>query len=161
MGQNSQKGLGENTLDRAQVLESALCFGWIDGQASKFDDQYWLQRYSPRRPKSIWSKINVENTLALIAQGRMRPARLRQVELAQADGRWAAAYEPPSRISVPDDLQAQLDAKPEALDFFNALNATNRYAILFRIHHAKRPETRAARIKKFVEMLLKHEKIYP
>lgn len=157
----AKKGSGITTLDHAQALESALCFGWIDGQADKFDDPYWLQKFTPRRPKSIWSKINVDKVQVLISEGRMRPAGLRQVELAQADGRWAAAYEPPSRISVPDDLQAELDAKPDALAFFNALNATNRYAILFRIHNAKRPETRAARIKKFIDMLSKHEKIYP
>ena len=157
----AKKGSGKTTLDRAQALENALCFGWIDGQADKFDEQYWLQRYSPRRPKSIWSKINVDQALALIAQGKMRPAGLRQVELAQADGRWEAAYEPPSRISVPDDLQAELDANPQALAFFNTLNSTNRYAILFRIHHAKRPETRTARIKKFIDMLNRQEKIYP
>ena len=157
----SKKGSGITTLDHAQALESALCFGWIDGQADKFDEQYWLQKFSPRRPKSIWSKINVDKALALIAQGKMRPAGLRQVELAQADGRWDAAYEPPSRISVPDDLQAELDANPDALAFFNTLNSTNRYAILFRIHHAKRPETRVARIKKFIDMLNRQEKIYP
>ena len=157
----AKKGSGKTTLDRAQALENALCFGWIDGQADKFDEQYWLQRYSPRRPKSIWSKINVDQALALIAQGKMRPAGLRQVELAQADGRWEAAYEPPSRISVPDDLQAELDANPQALAFFNTLNSTNRYAILFRIHQAKRPETRTARIKKFIDMLNRQEKIYP
>jgi uncharacterized protein YdeI (YjbR/CyaY-like superfamily) len=157
----AKKGSGITTLDHAQALESALCFGWIDGQGGKFDDQFWLQKFTPRRPKSIWSKINVDKVQALIAEGRMRPAGLRQVELAQADGRWAAAYDSPSRISVPDDLQAELDANPEAFAFFNALNATNRYAILFRIHNAKRPETRAARIKKFIDMLIRHEKIYP
>ena len=157
----AKKGSGITTLDYPQVLESALCFGWIDGQASKFDEQYWLQKFTPRRPKGMWSKINVDKALALIAQGRMRPAGLKQVELAQADGRWAAAYEPPSRISVPDDFQAELDANPQALAFFTTLNSTNRYAILFRIHHAKRPETRAARIKKFIDMLNRQEKIYP
>ncbi len=145
----------------AEALESALCYGWIDGQKATFDEQYWLQKFSPRRPRSIWSKANCEKAMALIEAGRMQPAGLRQVELAKADGRWDQAYAAQSKIEVPDDLQSELDKNPTAKEFFNTLNSVNRYAILFRIQTAKKAETRAARIKKFVEMLARHETIYP
>jgi uncharacterized protein YdeI (YjbR/CyaY-like superfamily) len=144
-----------------EALESALCYGWIDGQKAAFDENYWLQRFTPRGPKSRWSKINCDKVLELIAQGRMQPAGLRQVELAQVDGRWEAAYDSQSRMMVPDDLQSELDKNPPARDFFNGLDSVNRYAVLYRIQTAKKPETRVARIQKFVEMLAKQQKIYP
>ncbi len=142
-------------------LESALCYGWIDGQKASFDDRYWLQKFTPRRPKSIWSRINCEKATALIAQGRMHPAGLRQVELAKADGRWEQAYGSQSKITIPADFQSELDKNPQAQAFFSTLDSANRYAILFRIETAKRTETRTARIQKFIEMLSKGEKIHP
>lgn len=145
----------------AEALESALCYGWIDGLKAAFDAGYWLQRFTPRRSKSIWSRVNCEKATALIANGRMQPAGLLQVELAKSDGRWESAYEPQSARAIPDDLQRALDRNQKANDFFNTLDSANRYAILFRVQTAKKPETRAARIKKFVDMLAKGEKIHP
>ncbi|GAA1433249.1 YdeI family protein [Streptomyces thermospinosisporus] len=146
----------------ATALESALCFGWIDGQKKKLDKTHWVQRFTPRRPRSKWSQINVKKATALIEAGRMREAGLLEVERAKADGRWEAAYAGPSRATIPDDLRAALDAAPQsARDFFDSLDSRNRYAILYRIQDAKRPATRAARIEKFVAMLTAGEKIYP
>lgn len=157
----AKKATGASSVSYSEALESALCYGWIDGQKASFDEQYWLQKFSPRRPKSIWSKVNCDKAMALIAEGRMQPAGLRQVELAKADGRWEQAYDSQSKMAVPDDLQSELDKNPAAQEFFNTLNSVNRYAILFRIQTAKKAETRSARIRKFVEMLAKHETIYP
>jgi len=157
----AKKEAGIATVTYAEALEGALCYGWIDGQKASFDDQYWLQKFTPRRPKSVWSKVNCDKATALLAAGRMQPAGIRQVELAKADGRWEAAYDSQSKISVPDDFQRELDNNPEAKEFFSTLNSVNRYAILYRIHTAKRSATRAARIQKFIEMLANHEKIYP
>jgi len=144
-----------------EALDSAICYGWIDGQKASFDDEYWLQKFTPRRPNSKWSKVNCDKALALIAKGRMQPAGLRQVELAKADGRWELAYESQSRITIPDDFQSELDKNQQAKEFFSTLNSVNRYAILYRIQTAKKPETRSARIQKFIEMLSKQQKIYP
>lgn len=157
----AKKGASVATLSYAEALESALCYGWIDGQKASFDSDYWLQKFTPRRAKSIWSQVNRENATALIAAGRMQPAGLRQVELAKADGRWDAAYASQSNVTIPEDLQDELDGNPAAKEFFSTLNSQNRYAILFRIQNAKRAETRAARIQKFVAMLANHEKLYP
>src|SRR5581483_5634722 len=154
-------GTGITSVSYAEAVESALCYGWIDGQSASFDAQYWLQKFTPRRPKSIWSKANRDKATALLAEGRMQPAGIRQMELAKADGRWDAAYDGQSTMTVPDDLQSELDKNQEAQDFFNTLDSRNRYAILFRIQTAKKPETRSARIQKFIEMLSKNEKIYP
>jgi uncharacterized protein YdeI (YjbR/CyaY-like superfamily) len=145
----------------ADALDVALCSGWIDGQKRSFDEMYWLQKFTPRRPKGVWSRVNRDKAMALMAQGRMRPAGLRQVELAQADGRWDAAYASQRTIAVPDDLQRALDANPRAREFFATLNSANRYAVLWRIATAKKPETRAARIEKLVAMLANGEKIHP
>ncbi len=145
----------------AQALESAICYGWIDGQKASFDDQHWLQKFTPRRPKSIWSKVNCDAAMILLATGKMQPAGIRQIELAKADGRWETAYESQSQITIPADLQSELDKNQQAKEFFNTLDSRNRYAVLFRIQMAKKPETRVARIQKFVEMLSKHQKIYP
>ncbi len=145
----------------AEALDSALCYGWIDGQKAAFDDKHWLQKFTPRTAKSIWSKANCAKAEALIAEGRMQPAGLRQVELAKADGRWERAYESQSKITIPDDFQRELDKNPKAKDFFNALDSTNRYAFLYRIHAAKKPETRAAKIQKFIEMLEQQKKLHP
>jgi uncharacterized protein YdeI (YjbR/CyaY-like superfamily) len=157
----AKKAAGSPSVSYAEALEGALCYGWIDGQKDSLDDQYWLQKFTPRRPKSGWSRVNCEKATALIAAGRMQPAGLRQVELARADGRWDAAYDSQRTIAVPPDLQSELARCLEAQEFFGTLDSRNRYAILYRIHTAKKPETRAARIQKFVDMLVRREKIYP
>ncbi|MGW4023140.1 YdeI/OmpD-associated family protein [Streptomyces sp. NPDC005009] len=156
-----KKGSGITGVDYATALESALCYGWIDGHKKGLDDTHWLQRFTPRRARSRWSAVNRQKALDLIEQGRMRPPGLREVEKARADGRWEAAYASPSTATVPDDLRAALDAAPGAGDFFGALDSRNRYAILHRIEEAKRPQTRAARIEKFVAMLAEGKKIHP
>jgi uncharacterized protein YdeI (YjbR/CyaY-like superfamily) len=144
-----------------EALRTALRFGWIDGQARSLDDTHYAQRFTPRRARSIWSKRNREFATALIEAGEMEPAGLREVERAKADGRWDAAYDAPSTAAVPEDLRAALDANPAATEFFAGLDARNRYAILHRVQTAKRPETRARRIEKFVAMLAAGEKLYP
>ena len=136
-----------------EALDVALCYGWIDGQRDRFDGDYYLQRFTPRRSRSKWSKVNTERVTRLIEAGEMRPAGLAEIERAKKDGRWDAAYDPPSKIAVPRDLQAELDKDPSARAFFDSLNSINRYAILYRIQDAKRPETRARRIEKFMAML--------
>lgn len=157
----AKKDTGISTITYAEALDSALCYGWIDGQKASFDAQYWLQKFTPRRPRSIWSKVNCAKAVELIAAGRMQPAGLRQVELAKADGRWEAAYDGQSKITIPEELQRELDKNPQAQAFFNTLDSRNRYAILFRIQTARKAETRTARIQKFVDMLTRGEKIYP
>jgi uncharacterized protein YdeI (YjbR/CyaY-like superfamily) len=156
----AKKGSGIPSVAYPEVLDTALCFGWIDGQRRALDNLYFLQRFTPRRPRSRWSKINREKAEALIAAGRMRPAGLAEVEHAKADGRWEAAYEGQARIAVPDDLQAELDARPDAAAFFAQLSSQNRYSILYRLQDAKRPETRTRRLAQFVAMLEKGETIY-
>ena len=148
-------------INYATALESALCFGWIDGQKRACDELYWLQRFSPRKAHSKWSKINTDKATALIEAGRMRPAGLHEVERAKADGRWDAAYASSSTATVPDDLQAALDADPRAAEFFATLDSANRFAVLYRVQDAKRADTRARRIEKFVAMLHDHETIHP
>jgi len=157
----AKKDAGIPSVSYPEALEEALCYGWIDGQKATFDAQYYLQKFTPRRPKSIWSKVNCDKVAALLALGRMRAAGIRQVELAKADGRWEAAYDSQSKMTVPDDFQQELDNNEKAKEFFNTLNSVNRYAILFRIQTAKKPETRSARISKFIEMLSNNQKIYP
>jgi uncharacterized protein YdeI (YjbR/CyaY-like superfamily) len=152
---------GIETVTYAEAVESALCFGWIDGQKASLDDHYWLQKFTPRRPRSRWSRINREKAEALIATGRMRTAGLAEVERAKADGRWDSAYESPSRMKVPDDLRAALAREPKAKAAFEGLDSRNRYAILFRIHDAKRPETRARRIEGFVAQLARGDRPLP
>ena len=155
-----KKGSDEKAVSYADALEVALCYGWIDGQKKSFNEHQFLQRFSPRGPKSIWSKINTEKVVALIASGAMQPTGLAEVERAKADGRWDAAYAGSRTIAVPDDLQSALDANPKASAFFKTLNSQNRYAILFRIGNVKKAETRAKKIKTYVEMLRKGERIY-
>lgn len=149
------------TLTYEQAVEEALCHGWIDGQARRRDERTSLQRYTPRRSRSAWSKRNVERVERLTAQGRMGPAGLAEVERAQADGRWQAAYAGPATIEVPDDLAAALAAQPRAQAMFDILTSQNRYVILIRITTAKRPETRTRRIEQFVAMLARGETVYP
>ena len=157
----AKKGANYTTVTRPEAVEVALCYGWIDGQGRSHSDADWLQKFTPRGAKSVWSKINREKAEALIADGRMRPAGAAAVAQAQADGRWAAAYDSPSTAAVPDDLQAALEANPEAKQFFATLDAANRYAILWRLQTAKRAETREKRLRQFVEMLGRHEKLRP
>jgi uncharacterized protein YdeI (YjbR/CyaY-like superfamily) len=156
----AKKGTGIPSVHPPQALDVALCFGWIDGQRRSIDDTFYEQKYTPRRARSKWSKINVEKVAALIEAGKMRPSGLAEIERAKADGRWDAAYDSPSRISVPPDLQAELDKRPVAAANFAALKSTNRYAILYRLHDAKRPETRARRLAQFVEMLERGETLH-
>jgi uncharacterized protein YdeI (YjbR/CyaY-like superfamily) len=156
----AKKGTGIDSVRYPEVLDTALCFGWIDAKRLALDEQYFLQRFVPRRPRSNWSRINVEKIERLTADGRMRPAGLVEVERAKADGRWAAAYDSQRFNTVPEDLQAELDARPEAKAFFEGLNSQNRYAILYQLQDAKRPETRARRLAKFVAMLEAGERIY-
>ena len=157
----AKKDAGIESVRYPEVLESALCFGWIDGRREAFDERYFHQRFTPRRSRSKWSRINRDKAERLIAEGRMRPAGLAEVERAKADGRWEAAYEGQKRIGVPDDLQRELDARPEAKAFFAQLNSQNRYAILYRLQDAKKLETRTRRLAKFVAMLEAGETIYP
>lgn len=157
----AKKGTGIESVRYPEVLVSALCFGWIDARRQGLDDQWFLQRFTPRRARSPWSKINREHAERLIAEGRMRPAGLAEVERAKADGRWDAAYDGQARMAVPDDLQVELEARPAAKAFFEGLDSRNRYAILYRLQEAKKPETRARRLDKFVAMLEAEEKIHP
>jgi len=157
----AKKGVDIKSVRYPEVLESALCYGWIDGRREALDERYFLQRLTPRRPRSRWSRINREKAERLIADGRMRPAGLAEVQQAERDGRWEAAYEGQKRIAIPDDLQHELDARPQARAFFAELSSQNRYAILYRLQEAKKPETRARRLAKFVAMLEAGETIYP
>jgi uncharacterized protein YdeI (YjbR/CyaY-like superfamily) len=149
----AKKSAGVDSVRYPEVLESALCFGWIDGRREALDERFFLQRYTPRRARSRWSQVNRDTAERLVAEGRMRRAGRAEIERARADGRWNAAYASASRITVPEDLQRELDARPQAKAFFEGLNGQNRYAILYRLHDAKRPETRARRLATFVAML--------
>jgi uncharacterized protein YdeI (YjbR/CyaY-like superfamily) len=156
----AKKGSGVPSIVFAEALESALCYGWIDSQAASLDDRFYLQRFTPRRARSKWSRINRDKIAELTKQGRMKPAGLEQVKLAKADGRWAAAYSSPANAKVPDDLQQALDASPKAAEFFATLNKSNRYAIIYQLEDAKKPETRIRRLDKFIGMLERGEKLY-
>jgi uncharacterized protein YdeI (YjbR/CyaY-like superfamily) len=156
----AKKGSGVKSVSYAEALEIALCFGWIDSQKRGFDERYFLQRFTPRRPRGRWSQINREKAEGLIESGRMRPAGLAEVEAAKADGRWEAAYEGQRTAKVPADLQRELDSRPAAREFFAALDSANRYAIVYRLGEAKMPETRERRLRKFVEMLERGERIH-
>jgi len=157
----AKKNTGIQSVRYPEALESALCFGWIDGRREALDENYFLQRFTPRQPRSKWSKINREKAEGLVAAGRMRPAGLAEVERAKADGRWEAAYESQSRIAIPDDLERELATRPQAKEFFFRLSSQNRYSILCRPQDAKKPETRARRLAKFVAMLEAGETIHP
>jgi uncharacterized protein YdeI (YjbR/CyaY-like superfamily) len=152
---------GATSVSYAEALEVALLFGWIDGQKDKLDDAFWLQKFTPRGAKSRWSETNRASAMRLVREGRMRPSGLAAIDSAKADGRWDAAYAPQSRASVPPDLARALDAHPAARTFFGTLDAQNRYAILYRVQDAKKPETRARRIATFVEMLANGETLHP
>ena len=157
----AKKATGIPTVTYAEALDVALCYGWIDGQRKRVDEQWFIQRFTPRRARSNWSKVNRDKVERLIADGKMQPAGLREIERAKEDGRWDAAYDSPSAATVPDDLQQALDANPAAAAFFATLNSQNRFAILYRVQDAKRPETRARRIETFVAMLAEGKSVYP
>ena len=151
----AKKDSGIPSITYEEALDVALCYGWIDGQKKGFDNQYWLQKFTPRGSKSIWSKINTEKVERLIASGEMKPAGLKAVEAAKADGRWDAAYASQKNISIPDDFQAALDKNKKAKKAFESLKSAERYSFLFKLHHAKKPETRARNIQQFIEFLEK------
>jgi uncharacterized protein YdeI (YjbR/CyaY-like superfamily) len=157
----AKKGSKSASVTYAEAVEVALAWGWIDGQKGKLDDCWWLQRFTRRGSKSIWSKINREKALALAAAGMMEPPGLAEVRRAKRDGRWEGAYDSQSRATVPPDLAKALVANPRAARFFETLESHNRYAVLFRVHTAKKPETRALRIERLVAMLERHEKLHP
>ncbi len=156
----AKKGTNVPSITYDEAVETALCYGWIDSQKKGFDESFWLQRFTPRKPRSIWSRDNREKAEELIASGQMQPPGLAAVEQAKQNGRWAAAYDSQGTITVPDDLQAALEANPKAKAFFDTLDSANRYAILFRLQTARKAETRAKRLRQFVEMLERGEKIH-
>ena len=153
--QIAKKDSGLSSANYQEALDVALCFGWIDGQKRPFDDRTWLQRFTPRGPRSVWSKINTEKAAVLIKSGRMRPRGLAAIEAAKASGRWESAYQPWGNADAPPELQAALDRSPRAKAFFETLRGRNRYAIIYRVQTAKKPETRAKRIADFIAMLEK------
>jgi uncharacterized protein YdeI (YjbR/CyaY-like superfamily) len=149
----AKKDSGLASVSYREAVEVALCYGWIDGQVASVDARWYRQRFTPRRPRSKWSQINRAAMERLHAEGRLAPAGIREMEAAQRDGRWAAAYPSARNLKVPDDLQAELDADPRARSFFDQLDSQNRYAILYRLHDAKKPETRQRRLEQFVRLL--------
>jgi uncharacterized protein YdeI (YjbR/CyaY-like superfamily) len=158
--QLAKKAAGIESVSYDEAIEIALCFGWIDGQKHAHSKQYWLQKFTPRSAKSVWSKINRAKALALIKAGKMQPAGLREVERAKDDGRWSAAYDSASKATIPGDFQAALNDNKRARDFFDSLDRRNRYAVLFRIQTVKKAATRERKIAQFVEMLERHEKVH-
>jgi uncharacterized protein YdeI (YjbR/CyaY-like superfamily) len=156
----AKKNSGLQSVSYAEAIESALCYGWIDGQKRPESEQAWLQRFCPRSAKSIWSKVNREKALALTKSGRMMAAGQQAIAEAKSNGRWESAYDSPSRAAVPDDFQAALKSSPRANSFFETLDRANRYAVLFRIQTARKPEARARNIQKFIAMLERGEKIH-
>jgi uncharacterized protein YdeI (YjbR/CyaY-like superfamily) len=156
----AKKSAPEPSVTYAEALELALCFGWIDSQKRGLDETHFLQRFTPRRPRGKWSRINRDKAEDLIAAGSMRPAGVAEIDTAKADGRWDAAYEGASTAKVPDDLQRELDTNQAAREFFASLDSANRYAIVYRLNDAKKPETRERRLRKFVAMLERGEKIH-
>lgn len=156
----AKKASGLRSVTYAEALDVALCYGWIDGLKKSHDEATWLQKFTPRKRRSTWSKVNRDKALALMESGRMRPAGLAEVERARADGRWDAAYDSQRNASVPPELQAALDGSPAARDFFETLDRANRYAVIWRVQTAARPETRERRIRQLVEMLERRETLH-
>ena len=156
----AKKGALERTLTKSEAIDAALCHGWIDGQLNAYDDRFWLIRFTPRKPRSKWSALNCRRAAELLAEGRVRPAGLAQIELAKTDGRWDAAYAPASKAEAPPDLLQALDANPKAAAFFSTLTGANRYAILHRIGALKTADARARKIARFVAMLERGETIH-
>ena len=156
-----KKDSGKPTVTYAEALDGALCYGWIDGQKDRHDEEAWLQRFSPRRPQSPWSKINTGHVKRLMKEGRMKPAGLKQVEAAQKDGRWKKAAPSPSAAAYPADFLKEVGKNRKAKAFLETLDRANRFAIIYRLHGAKKRETREKRLKQFVEMMAKGEKLHP
>lgn len=155
-----KKATGIASVNYAEALDEALCYGWIDGQKNKYDAESYLQRFTPRRPRSLWSKINTGHVERLIAAGKMKPAGIKEIEAAQRDGRWQRAYDSHKNMTVPEDFLKELEKDPQARAFFQTLNKTNLYAIVFRLQTAKKAETREKRVKQILEMLAKGEKFH-
>lgn len=158
---HAKKGAPAASVSYQEALEVALCFGWIDGQKRALDAYYYVQRWTPRRPRSLWSKVNREKALRYIAEGKMQPSGLAEIERAKQDGRWDAAYDSSSTVEVPPELLAAFDDHPGAAEFFATLNAQNRYAVLFRIQTAKQPATKARKAREYATMLARHETLHP
>src|SRR5438270_3254575 len=156
----AKAGSGLASVTKAEAIDAALCHGWIDGQLDKYDDSFWLVRFTPRKARSKWSQVNRARAEELIEEGRMRPQGMAQIEAARADGRWDVAYAPASKAQVPPDFQAALDQSPEAAAFFATVTGVNRYAILYRMQTAKKPETRARKIATFIGMLERGETVH-
>jgi uncharacterized protein YdeI (YjbR/CyaY-like superfamily) len=157
----ARQGAPETTVSKSDAIDSALAYGWVDGQLGRIDEAFFKTRFTPRRPRSVWSQANRERVEQLERAGRMRPAGRRQVELAKADGRWAAAYARQSQAAPDPDLDAALDAEPAARRLFDALDAANRFAVLYRVHQARTPQKRAAKIAQLVAMLARGETLHP
>lgn len=157
---HAKKSSGKESVTYQEALEEALCYGWIDSQKQAYDSDYYLQKFTPRGPKSIWSKINVTKVELLIKMDKMQPSGLAAIDAAKQDGRWDAAYDSPSTSRVPEDFQTALENNPKAKQFFETLNKTNVYAFCWRVQTAKNPETRTARIEKLIAMLNRGEKIH-
>lgn len=157
---HAKKASGKKTVSYAEAVDEALCYGWIDSLKQTFDELYYKQKYTPRKPRSVWSKINVDKAEKFIKEGKMQPSGLTAIEVAKANGEWARAYDSSRTMEIPKDFQAALNKNPKAKKFYKTLNKTNSYAICWRIQTAKRPETRAARIEKFISMLERGEKLY-
>jgi uncharacterized protein YdeI (YjbR/CyaY-like superfamily) len=155
-----KKDSGEKSITYHEALDEALCFGWIDGQLNKYDAASWIHKFTPRGPKSIWSKRNTNHAERLIAADKMRPSGLAEVEKAKADGRWAKAYDSPAEMKIPDDFMKELSKNKKAKIFFDSLNKANKYAIAWRLQTAKKQETREKRIKAILEMLSKEQKFH-
>jgi uncharacterized protein YdeI (YjbR/CyaY-like superfamily) len=155
-----KKNSGIRSITRIEALDEALCYGWIDGQAKGVDEKSWLQKFTPRRSKSIWSKINIENIQRLTDAGKMKPSGLKEVELAKQDGRWEKAYDSPSSSQVPEDFLKKLSANKKAKEFFETLNRSNVYAITWRLQTAKKEETREKRMNLILEMLAAGKKFH-
>jgi len=155
-----KKASGAASITYAEALDEALCYGWIDGQANKYDERSWLQKFTPRRKKSVWSKVNTQHVERLIKAGKMKPAGLKEIEAAKRDGRWQQAYDSPKNMTVPEDFLKELEKDSKAKTFFETLNKTNLYSIAFRLQTAKKPETREKRMKAILEMLARGEKFH-
>ncbi|PQP86746.1 YdeI family protein [Paenibacillus sp. AR247] len=154
----AKKGSGIPSITYDEALEIALCYGWIDSRKEAWDETYWIQRFGPRGPRSIWSKINKEKAERLVTEGRMKPAGLAAIEEAKQKGQWEQAYASQSRSQIPEDLERKFEEHPDAAAFFATLDSRNKYAVLFRVQSAKKPETRAKRIDQFIDMLEKRRK---
>jgi len=156
-----KKAANAASITHAEALDVALCYGWIDGWKKRYDERSWLQKFTPRGTRGIWSKVNTENVQRLTEAGRMKPAGLAQVEVAKRDGRWDSAYDPPSRATIPEDFLNELNKNKKAKAFFQTLNKRNTFPIAYRLRSAKRPETRQRRMREILDMLARGEKFYP